>query len=152
MLLPASPLRVSSFVSNSSRSVRTVVLISSIHLPKGLNYPCESRNSLTADNSHTNEDGRCLDLLPPAGSELAQKENTELIAGQIYKVVFKTKEYFDRSNRKSFYPWVEVTGGNLLNLFATQIYQITFTIEEPAQHYHIPLLISPYAFTTYRGS
>lgn len=81
-----------------------------------------SRNSLTAVNSHTNEDGRCLDLLPPAGSELAQKEKTELIAGQIYKVVFKTKEYFDRSNLKSFYPWVEVTGGNLLNLFATQIF------------------------------
>lgn len=81
-----------------------------------------SRNSLTDVNSLTNEDGRCLDLLPPAGSELAQKENTELIAGQTYKVVFKTKEYFDRSNRKSFYPWVEVTGGNLLNLFAAQIY------------------------------
>ena len=70
----------------------------------------ESRNGLTTDNdiSDTNEDGRCLDLLPPAGSELAQKEKTELIAGQTYKVVFKTKEYFDRTNRKSFYPWVEV--------------------------------------------
>jgi len=69
-----------------------------------------SKKSLTAgnDNSHTNEDGRCLDLLPPAGSELAQKEKTELVAGQTYKVVFKTKEFFDRTNRKSFYPWVEV--------------------------------------------
>jgi len=84
----------------------------------------------------TNADGRCLDLLPSAGSELAQKEHTELKAGQMYKIVFKTKEYFESTNRLSFYPWVE----------------ITFEIEKPEDHYHIPLLISPYSFTTYRGS
>ncbi|KDR85463.1 hypothetical protein GALMADRAFT_234351 [Galerina marginata CBS 339.88] len=84
----------------------------------------------------TNANGRCLDLLPPAGSELAEKEKTNLAPGQTYKVVFKTKEYFDRTSRRSFYPWVE----------------ITFTIENPGEHYHIPLLISPYSFTTYRGS
>ncbi|KAF4623064.1 hypothetical protein D9613_002232 [Agrocybe pediades] len=85
---------------------------------------------------YTNADGRCLDLLPPAGSELAKKEKTDLVAGQTYKVVFKTKEYFEKTNRKSFYPWVE----------------ISFVIENPDEHYHIPLLISPYSFTTYRGS
>ncbi|KAJ3516082.1 hypothetical protein NLJ89_g1343 [Agrocybe chaxingu] len=84
----------------------------------------------------TNADGRCLDLLPPAGSEEAKKEKTDLVVGQTYKVVFKTKEYFERTNRKSFYPWVE----------------ITFVIENPEEHHHIPLLISPYSFTTYRGS
>ncbi|KAF9535666.1 hypothetical protein CPB83DRAFT_888349 [Crepidotus variabilis] len=84
----------------------------------------------------TNADGRCLDLLPIRGSEEEAKEKTSLQAGQTYKVVFKTKEYFERTNRKSFYPWVE----------------ITFTIENPDGHYHIPLLISPYSFTTYRGS
>ena len=30
--------------------------------------------------------------------------------------------------------------------------QIAFEIENPSEHYHIPLLISPYSFTTYRGS
>lgn len=30
--------------------------------------------------------------------------------------------------------------------------QITFEVEDPDQHYHIPLLISPYSYTTYRGS
>jgi len=84
----------------------------------------------------TNTDGRCLDLLPPAGSEEAERENTALLAGQIYKIVFKTKEYFEQTHRRSFYPWVE----------------ITFTVEDPQEHYHIPLLISPYSFTTYRGS
>lgn len=30
--------------------------------------------------------------------------------------------------------------------------QITFEVEDPNQHHHIPLLISPYSYTTYRGS
>ncbi|TFK77368.1 Hydroxyisourate hydrolase [Pluteus cervinus] len=84
----------------------------------------------------TNDDGRCLDLLPPAGSEEAKAQKADLAAGQTYKVVFKTKEYFDGTQRESFYPWVE----------------ITFVIQNPHEHYHIPLLISPYGFTTYRGS
>ncbi|KAJ7225351.1 hypothetical protein GGX14DRAFT_638258 [Mycena pura] len=75
----------------------------------------------------TNADGRCLDLLPP--------RNGNLTAGT-YKIMFKTKEYFVNTDRKCFYPWVE----------------ITFDIENPAEHYHIPLLISPYSYTTYRGS
>ncbi|KAF8978208.1 hypothetical protein BDQ17DRAFT_1265887 [Cyathus striatus] len=91
----------------------------------------------------TNADGRCLDLLPPTGSEEAKKEDTDLKAGQTYKIVFKTKEYFERTNRQSFYPWVEVPR-NLI--------QISFVINNPGEHYHIPLLISPHSFTTYRGS
>ncbi|KAJ7808234.1 hypothetical protein B0H14DRAFT_2525333 [Mycena olivaceomarginata] len=77
----------------------------------------------------TDTDGRCLDLLPARDSSEAQ----QLVPGT-YKIVFKTKEYF--AGRRCFYPWVE----------------ITFEIEDPTQHYHIPLLISPYSFTTYRGS
>ncbi|KAF8665437.1 hypothetical protein AX16_000456 [Volvariella volvacea WC 439] len=84
----------------------------------------------------TNSDGRCLDLLPPRGSEEARREKTDLVAGKTYKIIFRTKEYFESTGRNSFYPWVE----------------ISFTIENPEEHYHIPLLISPYGFTTYRGS
>lgn len=32
------------------------------------------------------------------------------------------------------------------------VYQIIFEIENPTEHHHIPLLISPYSYTTYRGS
>ncbi|TRM66088.1 hypothetical protein BD626DRAFT_196702 [Schizophyllum amplum] len=83
----------------------------------------------------TNTDGRCNDLLPPRGSEEAKAHNAELAPGT-YKMIFRTKEYFDQTQRESFYPWVE----------------ISFTIEDATQHYHIPLLISPYSYTTYRGS
>ncbi|MBX6388830.1 MAG: hydroxyisourate hydrolase, partial [Frankia sp.] len=29
---------------------------------------------------------------------------------------------------------------------------ITFVIDDPAEHYHVPLLLSPYGFSSYRGS
>lgn len=83
----------------------------------------------------TDVDGRCTTLLPPRGSAEAKEKDKEIQAGT-YKMVFKPKAYFEKSGRKCFYPWVE----------------IAFEIENPDEHYHIPLLISPYSFTTYRGS
>ncbi|ETW86990.1 hypothetical protein HETIRDRAFT_305763 [Heterobasidion irregulare TC 32-1] len=87
-------------------------------------------------HGYTNSDGRCMDLLPARGSEEAKDKNVELKAGSTYKIVFKTKDYFERSGRRCFYPWVE----------------IPFEVLNPTEHYHIPLLISPYSYTTYRGS
>ncbi|KAG7441753.1 Hydroxyisourate hydrolase [Guyanagaster necrorhizus] len=81
----------------------------------------------------TNSDGRCPDRLPPL--EISEETRRLLIAGS-YKVIFRIKEYFESKGQKCFYPWVE----------------ITFNLENPAENYHIPLLISPYSFTTYRGS
>ena len=57
----------------------------------------------------TNSDGRCLDLLPCRESEEATGKKSNPVAGQIYKIIFKTKEYFEHTERKSFYPWVEVS-------------------------------------------
>lgn len=53
-------------------------------------------------------DGRCLTLLPPPGSADATEKST-LKEGAMYKIVFKTKEYFASTDRKSFYPWVEIS-------------------------------------------
>lgn len=53
----------------------------------------------------TNGDGRCSYLFPPPHSDEAKQEMT---AGKRYKMIFKTKEYFDRTNRTTFYPCVEV--------------------------------------------
>ncbi|KII93164.1 hypothetical protein PLICRDRAFT_672582 [Plicaturopsis crispa FD-325 SS-3] len=86
----------------------------------------------------TDADGRCLNLLPAPGSAESKEHETALKAGGMYKIVFKTKDYFESTDRKTFYPWVEV--------------RITFTVVNPEEHYHIPLLISPYSYTTYRGS
>jgi 5-hydroxyisourate hydrolase len=55
----------------------------------------------------------------------------------VYRLVFGTGPYFAGRSVKAFYP--EVT--------------ITFTVSgEPGTHLHVPLLLSPYAYSTYRGS
>ncbi|KAI0800704.1 transthyretin, partial [Fomes fomentarius] len=84
----------------------------------------------------TDYDGRCMQLYPEAGPGQRREELIKLQSGRLYKVVFKTKDYFESVGRKCFYPWVE----------------ITFEVANPAEHHHIPLLISPYSYTTYRGS
>ncbi|MBK0865819.1 MAG: hydroxyisourate hydrolase [Saccharopolyspora sp.] len=58
-----------------------------------------------------------------------------LAAGD-YEVIFETGDYFARQGTETFYPRV----------------RIPFRITDPAQHYHVPLLLSPFAFSTYRGS
>ncbi|XP_064109273.1 5-hydroxyisourate hydrolase-like isoform X2 [Macrobrachium nipponense] len=73
----------------------------------------------------TNSDGR-------AGQFLSQEAFTK----GVYKMFFDTADYFKQQNTKGFYPYVE----------------IVFEIEQPAEHYHIPLLLSPYGYSTYRGS
>ena len=53
-----------------------------------------------------------------------------------YRLVFSVEKYFKELNQQSFYPEVSVA----------------FLIEPGAEHYHVPLLISPYGYSTYRGS
>ncbi|XP_062620821.1 5-hydroxyisourate hydrolase-like isoform X2 [Saccostrea cucullata] len=57
-------------------------------------------------------------------------------AGAVYKLFFDTDNYFKSIGVKGFYPFVEVV----------------FRIDDPSQHYHVPLLLSPYGYSTYRGS
>ena len=54
----------------------------------------------------------------------------------VYRITFATGAYFTARGTASFYP--EVT--------------ITFEMTEPGGHYHVPLLLSPFAYSTYRGS
>ncbi|NXV77221.1 HIUH hydrolase, partial [Atlantisia rogersi] len=73
----------------------------------------------------TDEDGRCLPLLAWEQAE----------AGT-YKLRFETAAYWQGQGHTSFYPFVEVV----------------FTITDPVRKLHVPLLISPYSYMTYRGS
>jgi 5-hydroxyisourate hydrolase len=58
------------------------------------------------------------------------------LEGGIYRLVFDTGSYFARMDQSNFYP--EVT--------------VTFEIMDPGEHYHVPLLLSPFSYSTYRGS
>lgn len=53
-----------------------------------------------------------------------------------YRLVFAVSKYFESLNQQSFYPEVIVT----------------FLIASDTEHYHVPLLISPFGYSTYRGS
>jgi 5-hydroxyisourate hydrolase len=53
-----------------------------------------------------------------------------------YRLAFGTEAYFAARAVAAFYP--EVT--------------ITFTVADPCAHFHVPLLLSPFAYSTYRGS
>lgn len=74
----------------------------------------------------TNEKGRITGLYP---------DGKKLEAGA-YRVVFKTGDYYKTANRETFFPEIPVI----------------FEIKNTEQHYHVPLLLSPYGFSTYRGS
>ncbi|HEU4367308.1 MAG TPA: hydroxyisourate hydrolase [Methylomirabilota bacterium] len=78
----------------------------------------------------TNADGRCdAPLLGPA----------EMAPGR-YELVFHVGAYFRAA-----------VGGRRDPPFLDQV-PVRFTIAEPAAHYHVPLLVSPYGYVTYRGS
>jgi 5-hydroxyisourate hydrolase len=53
-----------------------------------------------------------------------------------YRLQFHTRTYFDRSGTRSFYPQIAVV----------------FEVTADESHYHVPLLVSPYGYSTYRGS
>lgn len=76
-------------------------------------------------NGITNSDGRCPGLITKEA----------FIAG-VYKLRFETQQYWESIGETSFYPYVE----------------IVFTIRDPGQKYHIPLLMSRFSYSTYRGS
>ncbi|SUT96568.1 transthyretin-like periplasmic protein [Actinobacillus lignieresii] len=53
----------------------------------------------------------------------------------VYKLKFQVKDYFERLQEQSFYPFVEVS----------------FELNDHS-HYHVPITLSPYGYSTYRGS
>ena len=74
----------------------------------------------------TDADGRVRDLLP---------DSRALDAG-VYRLTFETAGYFRATGVQGFYPSVPVV----------------FELRSPGEHYHVPLLLSPFGYTTYRGS
>lgn len=76
--------------------------------------------------ARTDDDGRVGRLIP---------EGAELAAG-VYRLRFGTGSYFEALGTEFFYPQVE----------------IAFRLDRPDEHYHVPLLLGPFGYTTYRGS
>ena len=71
----------------------------------------------------TDDDGRC-------------RLTEEATAAGPHRLVFATGPWSARHGRETFYPEVV----------------LTFAVREPAEHHHVPLLLAPFAYSTYRGS
>jgi 5-hydroxyisourate hydrolase len=82
----------------------------------------------------TDADGRVSGLVPD-----------ELEPGR-YRLVFDTETYF------ASYAAAEPTGATSARLPFYPEVTVTFTVTDPAAHYHLPLLLSPFSYSTYRGS
>ncbi|XP_018421991.1 PREDICTED: 5-hydroxyisourate hydrolase-like isoform X2 [Nanorana parkeri] len=97
---------------------------------KGLTLTLSKFNAREAKWEHvsrsiTDEDGRSPGLL----------RGEPLTAGT-FQLRFDTGDYWKQQKHETFYPYVEVV----------------FTIIDPKQKYHVPLLITPFSYSTYRGS
>jgi 5-hydroxyisourate hydrolase len=81
---------------------------------------------ITVSEQATNPDGRVPSLLP---------EGAAAAAGT-FRLTFDVAAYFAARAQDTFYTTIA----------------IDFSVRDGAQHYHVPLLLSPYGYSTYRGS
>ena len=76
------------------------------------------------EEKKTDANGRIPDFLPSSA-----------VNNGIYKLIYLTQDYFKKNKTESFYPFIEVV----------------FEISDKS-HYHVPITLSPYGYSTYRGS
>ena len=106
-------------------TISTHVLDTSLGKPaQGVRVTLERDHSLLGSGV-TDEDGRVRELMQ-GGASLAEGE---------YTLTFAVADYFASSKRSSFYNHIV----------------IEFQIDGES-HYHVPLLVSPFGYSTYRGS
>ncbi len=87
-------------------------------------YNEQSKTWSFVDEKITDQNGRITDFLN------AEKPNLG-----IFKLTYFTSEYFKKNNTESFYPFIEV------------VFQI-----KDGNHYHVPITLSAYGYSTYRGN
>lgn len=92
---------------------------------QGIRVTLERGDDLVGSGT-TDADGRVLDL---------NKKDAPLGEGS-YQMTFYVAEYFSKAGRETFFPEII----------------IAFRIAAGEEHYHVPLLLSPFGYSTYRGS
>lgn len=74
----------------------------------------------------TDDDGRLRTLIPSGVA----------LEARVYRITFDTGRYFEKLGVEGFYPEAS----------------IVFQVRDPSQHFHVPLLLNPFGYSTYRGS
>ena len=118
------------FAQKNSYQLSSHILDVSKGMPaSGVSIKLEKYNEQTkiwsfVDEKITDNNGRITDFLPSEKPSLG-----------IYKLTYFTSDYFKKNNTDSFYPFIEV------------VFQI-----KDANHYHVPITLSAYGYSTYRGN
>lgn len=79
----------------------------------------------SVSGGETDDDGRIRELVAKGALPVGR-----------YRIRFETGAWFEATATPTFYPWVE----------------IAFEVTDGAAHHHVPLLLGPYGYSTYRGS
>ncbi|GAC1352442.1 MAG: hydroxyisourate hydrolase [Polyangiales bacterium] len=113
------------------RNISTHVLDTSRGTPAaGVSLLLEQRSGTIAwrvvGQGITDAQGRCAPLIAADAA----------LESSIYRLTFQVESYFAACGTTAFYPEIS----------------IVFTVPDPTQHYHVPLLLSPFGYATYRGS
>ncbi len=96
-----------------------------------------SPQSSISFNATTNEDGRVKEWEPSAGKSLAEVMESYNAGERIaWSIKFDIGPWYDERGVESFWPEIEVK----------------FYIKKGERHYHVPVLVGPWTYTTYRGS
>lgn len=95
-------------------------------VPVVLEYQSDHDEWSAVGRGATDDDGR-LRTLVPAG---------EALRTGVYRITFDTDSYFAALGIEGFFPAAV----------------IVFRVRDAAQHHHVPLLLSPFGYSTYRGS
>jgi 5-hydroxyisourate hydrolase len=107
-------------------TLSTHVLDTALGRPaQGIRVTLECADDLVGSGT-TDADGRVREL---------QKKDVPLGEGS-YRLTFYVADYFSKAGRETFFPEII----------------IAFRISGSAEHYHVPLLLSPFGYSTYRGS
>lgn len=85
----------------------------------------KNNNWIVVEEKYTDSNGRIKDFLKQDG-----KSNVG-----IYKLTYHTSPYFKKTERATFYPFIEV------------VFELTNN-----DHYHVPITLSPFGYSTYRGN
>jgi 5-hydroxyisourate hydrolase len=75
-----------------------------------------------------------------------------------YKLRFSVKEYFGRHQLKTLFPHIDVSPADFLGRGKTNVYffpphfaQVVIDVDDACQHLHIPVQLTPYGYSIYKG-
>ena len=105
--------------------ITTHVLDAALGRPAaGVRVRLESTDGTLLGEADTDDQGRVRDF------------GLSTLHAGTHRLVFATGEYFAARAQPTFYPEIVVT----------------FSVTDADEHHHVPLLLSPFAYSTYRGS